>query len=268
MNLKYLCHTSTRQFTPPDRDLVAYVSAINKMITQDPDCAAIIPAFNEESVVGSVVLSVKTVTTFPVWVIDDHSTDGTAAEASQAGARVIRLPEQLGAWGAVQTGLREAARQGCRYVVTMDSDGQHNPGDLVKLIEPVENNTAEVVVGACPERGSFLRRCAWVLMRLTSGLKNRDLTSGYRVLNRAAIKLLVSQSASQLEYQDVGALLMLDQAGLRVTEVDVVMPARANGKSRIFRSWTAVAYYMAHTLILGFVKRRVRSAPQRDDTQR
>ena len=235
------------------------------MITQESECAVIIPAFNEQSAVGRVVHSVKRVTTSPVWVIDDHSTDGTAVEASKAGARVIRLPEQLGAWGAVQTGLREAARQGCRYVVTMDSDGQHSPSDLVKLIEPVQNNSADVVVGACPERGSSLRRFAWMLMRLTSGLKNRDLTSGYRVLNRAAIELLASPAASQLEYQDVGALLMLDQAGLRVKEVDVVMPARANGKSRIFRSWGAVAYYMAQTLMLGFVKRRVRSAPQRDD---
>lgn len=238
------------------------------MITQTPECAVIIPAFNEEGAVGSVVQSINRVTTFPVWVIDDHSTDGTAAEALQAGARVIRLPEQLGAWGAVQTGLREAARQGCRYVVTMDSDGQHNPRDLVKLIEPVENNTADVVVGACPERGSSLRRFAWVLIRLTSGLKNRDLTSGYRVLNRAAIKLLTSQTASQLVYQDVGALLMLDQAGLQVAEVKVVMPARANGKSRIFRSWTTVAYYMTHTLMLGFIKRRVRAVPKRHDKQR
>ena len=238
------------------------------MITQTPECAVIIPAFNEEGAVGSVVQSINRVTTFPVWVIDDHSTDGTAAEALQAGARVIRLPEQLGAWGAVQTGLREAARQGCRYVVTMDSDGQHNPRDLLKLIEPVENNTADVVVGACPERGSSLRRFAWVLMRLTSGLKNRDLTSGYRVLNRAAIKLLTSQTASQLVYQDVGALLMLDQAGLQVAEVKVVMPARANGKSRIFRSWTTVAYYMTHTLMLGFIKRRVRAVPKRHDKQR
>ena len=71
----------------------------------------------------------------------------------------------------------------------MDSDGQHSPSDLVKLIEPVRNNSADVVVGACPERGSSLRRFAWMLMRLTSGLKNRDLTSGYRVLNRAPSNL-------------------------------------------------------------------------------
>ena len=252
---------------PPERDIVAHASAVSKMITKEPECAVIIPAFNEEGMVGSVVYSVKRATTSPVWVIDDHSTDGTATEASQAGARVIRLPEQLGAWGAVQTGLREAARQDCRYVITMDSDGQHNPSDLVKLIEPIENNNADVVVGACPGRGSSLRRFAWVLMRLTSGLKNRDLTSGYRVLNRAAIELLASPAASQLEYQDVGALLMLDHAGLSVKEVDVVMPARANGQSRIFRSWGAVAYYMAQTLMLGFVKRRLGSAPQRDDTE-
>ena len=106
-----------------------------------------------------------------------------------------------------------------------------------------------------------------MLMRLTSGLKNGDLSSGYRALNRAAIELLASPAASQLGYQDVGALLMLDQAGLSLKEVDVDMSAHTKGKSRIFSSWGAITYQVAQTLILGLVKRRVRIAPQRDDTE-
>ena len=126
------------------------------------------------------------------------------------------------------------------------------------MIKPILNGAADVVIGSCPERGSTLRKLAWSLMRLTSGLKSRDLTSGYRALNQRAIELLSSPSASQLEFQDVGVLLMLEHAGLRVLEQDVTMPNRASGKSKIFRSWAVVAYYMAQTLLLGVVKRRLR----------
>ena len=88
-------------------------------------------------------------------------------------------------------------------------------------------------------------------MRLTSGLSCNDLTSGFRVLNKRAIRSLAGPRASYLDYQDVGVLLLLEQAGMKMLEVPVTMPARVNGKSRIFSSWLAVASYMAHTLVLG-----------------
>ena len=93
-------------------------------------------------------------------------------------------------------------------------------------------------------------------MRLTSGLRCTDLTSGFRALNARAIDLLASPSASSLVYQDVGVLLILEKAGLRVVEVPVAMPQRSDGKSRIFGSWLAVAHYMAHTLLLSAAKRK------------
>ena len=230
----------------------------NQNTAANMQCTVIMPAFNEADIVGEVVKSILTSDGIAVWVIDDHSTDQTADAAHLAGARVIRLPEQLGAWGAVQTGMREALRQKRQCVVTMDADGQHDPRDIIDIIKPIRNDKADVVIGSCPERGSSLRKLAWSLMRLTSGLKSRDLTSGYRALNHRAIKLLSSPSASQLEFQDVGVLLMLEHAGLRVLEHSVTMPNRTNGTSKIFRSWAVVAYYMAQTLLLGTVKRKLR----------
>ena len=138
----------------------------------------------------------------------------------------------------------------------MDADGQHNPGDIAALVEPVMQGDCDVVIGSAPARGSKLRRLAWRLMRLTSGLRCDDLTSGFRVLNRRAICSLAGPRASYLDYQDVGVLLLLEQAGMEMLEVPVTMPARVNGKSRIFSSWLAVASYMAHTLVLGTFKRR------------
>ena len=218
--------------------------------------AVILPALNEEDVVEGLVADIRGAVDSPVWLIDDCSTDRTAAVALQAGARVIGLTSQLGAWGATQTGLREAASQSLDFVVTMDADGQHDPRDIAALLEPVIAGDCDVAIGSAVERGSVLRKFAWRLMRMTSGLSCQDLTSGFRVLNANAISLLASPPASCFDYQDVGVLLMLDQAGMRIREIPVTMTPRANGKSRVFSSWLRVATYMAQTLVLGTVKRR------------
>jgi len=217
--------------------------------------AVLMPALNEETVIGDHVTSILKAVDLPIWLIDDCSTDDTAERAAKAGARVIKLPARLGAWGATQAGIREAASRGLEFVVTMDADGQHNPDDIVTLIKPIINGECDVVIGSSLERGSKARRLAWRMMRLTSGLQIQDLTSGFRVLNHQAISLLAKPRATTLDYQDVGVLLMLKQAGMRMAEVPVVMSPRANGKSRIFSSWLAVAFYMAHTLLLGTLKR-------------
>lgn len=223
-----------------------------------PRAAIIMPALNEQASIADLILGVKAVTGLPVWVVDDCSTDSTVEFAKMAGARVIRLPERLGAWGATQTGLRAALREKLDWVVTMDADGQHDPSDINQLIEPIIRGEADVVVGSCPERGSRLQHLAWRLMRLTSGLRCLDITSGYRAMNHITIRLMAGQSANHIQYQDVGVLLMLDRAGLRLSEIPVTMPRRADGKSRIFSSWVVVIYYMAQTLMLGFSKRRAR----------
>ena len=78
------------------------------------------------------------------------------------------------------------------------------------------------------------------MLRHTLGLVCNDLTSGFRVLNKEAMDVLCSEGATNLDYQDVGILLMLERAGLKVTEVPVHMEPRKNGKSRIFHSWFTV----------------------------
>lgn len=186
----------------------------------------------------------------PVVVIDDRSMDATAALATAAGAIVLRLPLQLGAWGATQTGLRYAHALGCERVVTLDADGQHEPRAISAVLEPLLHGEADVCIGACPERVSRARRVAWSYFRRLSGLAHEDITSGFRAYNRAAIETLVGPAATLLDYQDVGVLLILRRHGLRVLEVPVPMQARANGKSHVFASWWKVAQYMVVTSLL------------------
>lgn len=220
-----------------------------------PHCVVIIPAHDEAKDVGYVIGEIHKVTNFPVVVVDDASTDNTIQVARQAGAVVIPLAVQLGAWGATQAGLRYALKNNFAYAITMDADGQHLAESLPALLRPIMNKEADVSIGACTRRGSRLRHIAWMLMKRASGLRLEDLTSGFRVYDRRAIRKLARWQATLLEYQDVGVLVMLQSSGLVIKDVEVKMQPRRHGKSRVFYSWTAVAYYMAYTLLLSFTKR-------------
>jgi len=210
----------------------------------------LIPAKNEEATVGKVVASIKTRFNATVLVIDDESTDNTAQVARAAGAQVLSLTLSLGAWGAIQTGLRYAVKHGFNIVVTMDADGQHEADSIPALIQPILEGECAVVIGAYPQRGSWARRLAWAFFRQLSELDIRDLTSGLRVYNRNATKLLASKVATLLDYQDVGVLILLQKAGFRIQEIPIAMYPRINGHSRIFSSWWAVGKYMLYTSIL------------------
>jgi glycosyltransferase involved in cell wall biosynthesis len=217
----------------------------------------VIPAHNEAEDIAFVVREIGKHCDYPVVVVDDASTDPTSQEASCAGALVIPLAVQLGAWGAIQAGLRYALRNGFTHVITMDADGQHQPASLPALLQPIISDEADVVIGACTRRGSPLRQIAWKLMRKVSGLRLEDLTSGFRVYDRSAIRRLAGWQATLLEYQDVGVLAMLQSSGLRIRDVEVDMLPRRHGISRVFHSWASVIYYMSYTLLLGITKRGI-----------
>jgi len=212
----------------------------------------VIPALNEADCIGDVILQARATHTADVLVIDDGSTDDTAAVALAAGAHVIRAPLWQGAWGAIQTGMRYAIRHGYGAVVTMDADGQHEPVQLPLLIAAARD--ADVVIAACPSRGSRMRHLAWAYFRFLTGLSFDDLTSGFRYYNVDACRLLASEEATLLDYQDVGVLLLLRRAGLRIAEVAVSMNPRRSGASRVFSSWWTVARYMAETTLLALAR--------------
>jgi len=227
----------------------------------------IIPAHNEARDVGHVVRAVRRHCDCPVLVVDDLSTDDTIAESRRAGARVIPLAVQLGAWGAIQTGLRYAQANGYQYAITMDADGQHEAAFLPDLIQPIVDGQADVTIGTCTRRGSRLRKAAWALMKKVSGLTPEDLTSGFRVYDRQAIETLASWHGTLLEYQDVGVLFLLQSRQLKIRDVEVTMQPRRSGISRIFYSWFSVMYYMSYTLLLSVTKRNLSGRHLRPDSE-
>ncbi len=224
-------------------------------MTQRSSPVVLIPAKNEEATVGEVVRMVLSELHCEVVVIDDVSTDGTIKAARSAGATVLPLAVHLGAWGAIQTGMRYALKSEYRIAVTMDADGQHQPSSVRGLIEPIESGQADVVIGACVKRGSMARHLAWMIFRRLSGIGLEDLTSGFRAYNQKSMALLASRKATLLDYQDLGVLILLRRVGLHIVEKQVEMCPRLSGASRIFNSWWVVVRYMLASSILCLAKR-------------
>jgi len=146
----------------------------------------VVPAYNEAHAVAALVDALRQQAAWQeIIVVDDGSTDETAAEAARAGAHVVRHPYNKGNGAAVKTGLRRAAGT---YVLIVDADGQHRPADTVRLVEQLDRY--ELVVGArSPDsQASWTRRTGnAALNRIASYLTGReipDLTSGFRAAHR------------------------------------------------------------------------------------
>lgn len=203
----------------------------------------VIPALNEADTVGRVVAAGIEALGAAVVVIDDGSTDATAALARAAGATVLSHPFNLGVGGAIRTGLRYAALHGFRRVVQIDADGQHPAADAVRLLEVLDAGEADLVIGSRFASGyastaagyhvSFLRRLS---MRLLSRMVSRrlhtrifDTTSGFRAFGPRAIDVLGPVYPSAYLSDTVEALLIAADHGLRVVEVPVEMREREEG---------------------------------------
>jgi len=226
------------------------VSAIAPVPTEAGACLAIMPARDEAATVGTVVEGVRRTLGCAVLVVDDASSDATSDAARAAGATVLTLPLGLGAWGATQAGIRYARRHGFQNAITLDADGQHLPESLPLLVKAKNETGANVVIGTCTGRLSRAKRIAWQYLRLLTGLKLNDFTSGLRLYDVHAIEVLAGQEASLLDYQDVGVLMLLSRSGLSIAETPVEMVPRRAGHSRVFASWPVVARYMMHTTVL------------------
>jgi glycosyltransferase involved in cell wall biosynthesis len=218
---------------------------------------AIVPAFNEEVAIGLVVEEIRAFDAqLEIVVVDDGSHDRTAQVARAAGARVLRLPFNLGIGGAVQTGFRYAHENEFELAVRVDGDGQHDPAQLGAVIEPVLRREADIVVGSrylspggegyrssVPRRVG-IRILAGVVSRLT-GQRITDPTSGFQALNRKAIALFAADYPH--DYPEVEALVLLLRHRLRLREVPIEMRPRAAGRSSI--QTLSAGYYMVKVLL-------------------
>ncbi|MGN0496583.1 MAG: glycosyltransferase family 2 protein [Lachnospiraceae bacterium] len=210
----------------------------------------IIPAYNEEKSIVNVIEKLKK--DYPLAdyiVINDCSTDDTLTVMKEHQYNYLDLPINLGIGGGVQSGYRYAYENHYDIAIQIDGDGQHDTGYLSRVIEPLQNNEADIVIGSrfIDKQGfqsSVMRRIGIRflsdLIYLCCGTRVHDATSGFRGVNRTYIEAYARQYPQ--DYPEPEAIVESSLQGARIMEVPVVMKERENGSSSI-HAWRSV-YYM------------------------
>jgi glycosyltransferase involved in cell wall biosynthesis len=233
---------------------------------------AVVPAYNEASCVGEVVRELRrSAPGFDPLVVDDGSTDNTPVVAREAGARVVRHPFNLGIGGAVQTGFTFAQQHGYDYLVQVDGDRQHDPGEIRRLEHAMAESDVDMVCGsrflhedhkypAPVSRRTGIHLFAFLLSKIV-GQRVSDPTSGFRLYNRRAIGVFARDYPH--DYPEVEAVLMVHAHRLRMCEVPVRMYVRGGGVSSL-KGTGKSSYYMIKVLLallVGLARRRASVEP-------
>lgn len=215
----------------------------------------VIPVFNEENTIESLINELLALGFKDILIIDDASEDSSIEIAKKLKVEIITLPFNMGTWSAIRVGFKYALDRDYDQVITIDADGQHIPQEIPKLIDGSKKG-ADIVIGCCTKRSNFARRLYYWIFKTLSGLEIHDFTSGFRLYNNRAFAKLSAYTGANLEYQDMGVLIMAKKLGLKMLEVPVEMKKRMYGKSRIFPSLRAIVRYILITFTIIMVKGR------------
>lgn len=189
---------------------------------------AIIPAYNEELSIGSIVLQTKHFVNYVI-VVDDGSTDNTSFIAEAAGAEVIRLPQNSGKAAAMMKGFERARELNPFIVVMLDGDGQHNPAEIPNLIKPVLAGKSDLVIGSrflvqgnnVPRYRKLGQKTLDVATQMSSGYPSTDSQSGFRAISRKGLRCLDFISEGYNIESDMITHFL--QKGLVISEVPITV---------------------------------------------
>lgn len=215
---------------------------------------AIVPALNEEASLARVVSELRRVVPqADVLIVNDGSTDATAELLPRLGVRWLTMSQRVGVGGAVRAGIQYGVRQGYRYVVRVDGDGQHRAGDIAQLLEAVTSGHSDAAIGSrflgrSPRRHGLLRASQASLaacLTLLTRQRVTDPTSGSWLFGPRALRLLGRHHPGG--YGEPELLLLLRRNRLRVIEVPIRVRPRLGGQTSLTPSRAALA--LARTLL-------------------
>lgn len=231
-------------------------------MTEPPRVLVIMPAWNEGETVGDTVREVLAQGKgYDVLVVDDGSSDNTAQLAGEAGATVLKLPFNLGVGGAMRAGFKYAKAHGYQTVIQVDSDGQHDPRDIERVVQGLQQ--ADISIGArFAEEGDYkvagprkwaMSFLAAVISRLAK-TKLTDVTSGFRAGNVRAINQYIDHYPAEYLGDTIDSLVVAVRSGCTVTQVPVTMRVRQGGipshnpaKSAVYLLRSVFALFLALT---------------------
>lgn len=228
---------------------------------KNPKVLLIIPAYNEEKNILTVYKNIcdynkKAKTKLDVIFINDGSIDNTEKILCENNINHIRLIQNLGIGGAVQTGYKYALYNDYDIAIQFDGDGQHNVNYVEALIKPILEENVDMTIGSrfidsssSEFKSSFLRRVGIKLISSCIHFKTRvriyDTTSGFRASNKNAIAMFAIHYP--LEYPEPISSVDVILSGMKIKEVPVSMNERLAGKSSI-NSWKNI-YYMVNVVL-------------------
>jgi len=207
----------------------------------ESDCLVIIPAYNEQENIGRVLGAIRSLgADLDIVVVNDGSKDKTESVVRDSGEKVISLPFNLGYGGALQTGFKYAAAMEYNYIVQFDADGQHDPEDILLILEQLYKGDTDIVIGSRfmgrgAFRAGFMKKTAIIIfrtiIRIATGVKITDPTSGLQGLTARVFKFYAGMGNFPEDFPDADTIIMMILSGCRIKEIPANIRYRAAGKS-------------------------------------
>lgn len=197
----------------------------------------VIPAYNEEAAIGEVIDNVLKEGFSSIIVVDDGSSDNTAAVATKSSALTLRHKINRGKGAATRTGIEAALSLGAEIVVTIDADGQHNPKEIKQLIQPILDNTCDVVLGSrqfantqMPAYKILHNKMANIITTMYAKIHVQDSQSGFRAYSKHACMLLDTKSDSYEYESEIIRLIATHKLSYKEIPISTLYTDYSTGK--------------------------------------
>jgi glycosyltransferase involved in cell wall biosynthesis len=222
--------TIVQNGTNCDIGAISAANSLNEGNEKRQVIMAVIPAYNESETIGKVVAETSRYVS-SVIVVDDGSTDNTAEVAASMNATVVRNRHNAGKGVALKRGFIECLKCSADVVITLDADGQHDPGDIPKLLQPIVDEEADVVIGSrygstglslqmIPRYRRIGLSFIDFMNRNLANSKVKDTQSGFRLYSKGVLNLM-SQHSSTGFGAEMEQLAAAELHGLRILEVPI-----------------------------------------------